>query len=158
MRGNYLDLREHDTVNGPGVRVSIFLSGCPLRCKGCFNPASWNPKNGNPLTEKEIEIIKNALQKPWISGLSILGGEPFAHPELGSILKTLRPYAKTIWVWTGYELDEIKDRPELEYIDVLVWGRFRIDLKDPDLIYCGSSNQVVWDVQKWEPAKILTKA
>lgn len=160
---NYALIRKNDIANGPGVRVSLFVSGCRHHCKGCFNPETWNFSFGNPFTEKTIEEILNALRYDHIDGLSLLGGEPF-EPEnqealilLTSLVRTHYPQ-KTIWCYSGFTFENQLlpgkiGNPEtclalLNNIDVLVDGKFREELKNPALIFRGSSNQNIIDVPK----------
>lgn len=144
---NYIGLNTFDTANGEGVRVSLFVSGCSIHCKGCFNKASWDFNAGKPFTEETQETILKALDSPDIAGFSLLGGEPFekAHEEtlvklLSEIRKKLKP-EQNVWAWTGYEWGAIKDSPLLQYIDRLIVGPFEKDLADRNLKYMGSSNQ-----------------
>ena len=149
----YGAIKENDIANGPGVRVSLFVSGCRNRCKGCFQPETWNFKYGNHFTGKEIYRIYDLLYLDHITGLSILGGDPF-EPEnievltsLCRLVKTDFP-KKTIWIYTGYLYEDFKDHSIMEYIDVLVDGPFIEDLKDISLQFRGSSNQRIIDVKE----------
>lgn len=148
----YSQINRVDIANGIGVRVSLFVSGCRNRCKGCFNPETWNFKYGQKYTsETEAEIIE-ALNHDYITGLSILGGDPF-EPEnyriydLCKTVKSIYPQ-KDIWVYTGYKFETIRDLKVMEYIDVLVDGKFEEELKDITLRFKGSSNQRIIDVQE----------
>ena len=149
---NYSVIRPLDIANGTGVRVSLFVSGCRNRCKGCFNPETWSFTYGQEFTHETLLEIERMLENPNIEGLSILGGDPF-EPEnrecVDMICKLMWLYhpGKTIWVWTGYSYEDLKDLPVMQYIGVLVDGRFEEDLKDLRLKYRGSSNQRVIDVQ-----------
>ena len=146
-------IRKMDIANGPGVRVSIFMQGCPFHCKGCFNKETWDFNDGQNFTNNEIAEIINLAKDDYIKGLSILGGEPL-HPntieatkELAKTFKEKYPN-KTIWLWTGYLFESIPNKEALNYIDVLIDGQFKEELHDPRLKWCGSSNQRVIDVQK----------
>ena len=152
---HYGTIKPLDIANGPGVRVSLFVSGCRNHCKGCFNPETWNFNYGQEFTGETLQELVRLLDNPNISGLSILGGDPF-EPEnrepvynICKLVKFLRP-AKTVWVWTGYDFlnDGLIDLPIMKYIDVLVDGRFEEDKKDLSLPYSGSWNQRVIDVQE----------
>jgi anaerobic ribonucleoside-triphosphate reductase activating protein len=140
-----------DIANGPGWRVSLFVSGCRNRCKGCFNSEAWDFNYGQEFTWETLHEIERLLKNDNIDGLSILGGDPF-ESENREWVETLCAYIrhnmpeKTIWVWTGYSFEDLKDLPVMKYIDVLVDGRFEEDLKDLRLKYRGSSNQRVIDV------------
>lgn len=144
---NYCGLNPYDTSNGPGIRVSLFVSGCRMHCKGCFNPESWDFKYGKKFeVDNEGRYIIALLSNPYIKGFSLLGGDPFEpeHKEtLLNLLSCIKIYCpnKSIWVWTGRKYDQIKDSPILEFIDVLIDGPFIEHLKDPKLKYRGSSNQ-----------------
>lgn len=149
----YNKIRKMDISNGPGVRVSIFMQGCTFHCKGCFNPETHDFSLGKEFTDKTIEKILELCSKDYIVGLSILGGEPL-HPnniegttELAKAVKSAYP-DKTIWIWSGFLFDkDLKDKEILNYIDVLVDGKYQCDLYSPILKWKGSSNQRVIDVQ-----------
>lgn len=154
---NYAALKKFDIANGPGVRVSLFVSGCRHRCKGCFNSEAWDFDFGLPFTEAvEAEILAE-LSKSHISGLSLLGGEPF-EPEnraaLTGFLKKVRSAQpqKSIWCYSGFTYEHLTEIPEalalLELLDVLVDGKFEEDRKNLALIFRGSSNQRIIDVKK----------
>lgn len=142
----YSRLNKEDTVNGPGVRVSLFVSGCRNHCAGCFNPETWEFEHGEAYTEQTEKEIIEAVSAPYISGLSLLGGDPF-EPEneaaLIPLVKAVRAMGKTVWCWTGYTLEQLKGRPMLSFIDVLVDGPFIEAKKDLSLLYAGSRNQRV---------------
>ena len=151
----YSAIKPFDIANGPGVRVSLFVSGCRNRCKGCFNPETWSFTYGQEFTAETGQELLRLLDNPNISGLSILGGDPF-EPEnrdwIEDICSEVK-YAfpdKSIWVWTGYDFleDGLIDLPIMKYIDVLVDGRFEESLRDLRLPYSGSSNQRVIDVKE----------
>lgn len=158
---NYASIKKYDVANGPGVRVSIFVSGCNHRCKGCFNEEAWDFNYGTLFTDDTIDEIIEALKPNYIKGLSLLGGEPFEYVNQKGLLKLVKkvkkvyPY-KTIWAYTGFLFDEDivekqckmfnETKELLSYIDVLVDGKFEIDKKNPNLRFRGSSNQRVIDV------------
>lgn len=149
---NFSKINNLDVGNGPGCRVSVFVSGCDHHCKNCFNPETWAFSYGEPFTDQVITQIINYAEPAYISGLSILGGEPL-HPQnresvlkLVSDFKKLFPY-KTVWVWTGYLFEEVHDVLADSEIDVVVDGKFVEELKDLRLKYKGSSNQRVIDVK-----------
>ena len=152
---NYATIKPLDIANGPGVRVSLFVSGCRQHCPGCFNKETWDFNYGKEFTGSTLKELLNLIDNPHIKGLSILGGDPFepenieAVTEICHTLKFLRPN-KDIWVWTGYDFieDGLINLPIMRYIDVLVDGRFEEGLKDLRLKYRGSSNQRVIDVSK----------
>ena len=151
----YGKIKNFDIANGPGVRVSLFVSGCRNRCPGCFQPETWNFNYGQEFTWETLHEIEEMLKNPNIDGLSILGGDPF-EPENRQWVETLCAYIhcnlpeKTIWVWTGYDFleDGLIDLPVMQYIDVLVDGKFEESLKELRLKWRGSSNQRVIDVKR----------
>lgn len=149
----YSKIRKMDISNGPGVRVSIFMQGCTFNCKNCFNPETHSFDGGNEFTEETIERVLNLCSNENIVGLSILGGEPL-HPKnidgttaLAKRFKEKYPN-KTIWVWTGFLFENLKDSEVMKYIDVLIDGQYVDELHSPLLKWKGSANQRVIDVQK----------
>lgn len=150
---NYSAIKPVDIANGIGVRVSLFVSGCPHHCKGCFNAETWDYDHGEPFTEETTNKIIELLKPSWIGGLSLLGGEPLAVrniipvTELVKDVKQALP-TKTIWCYTGYVWEEVKSMPVMKYIDVLVDGPFIEAEKDISLQFRGSRNQRIIDVQK----------
>lgn len=148
---NYSSIRQLDIANGPGCRVSIFISGCEHRCKNCFNPETWNFNYGKAFTDQTVEALLELLKPEHISGLSILGGEPL-HPhnregvlDLVRKVKSVYP-AKSIWIWTGYLWEDLAEDLVGSGVDVIVDGQFIEELKDLRLKYRGSSNQRVINV------------
>ena len=144
--------RKMDISNGPGVRVSIFVQGCTFKCKNCFNPETHDFNGGLEFNDDVIEKILSLANYNHISGLSILGGEPL-HPKnreatcmLAKAFKERYPN-KNVWVWTGFLYEDLED-VDFSNIDVLVDGRFKDELRDPKLMYRGSSNQRVIDIKK----------
>ena len=154
----YADIKKVDIANGPGVRVSLFVSGCTHRCEGCFNPETWSFTFGSLFGETETDRILSLLDKDYIRGLSLLGGEPFEPANQGAVLALAervgeRLPGKTIWCYTGYLYEELAEgrvgehsRALLERLDVLVDGPFVQEKKNPDLRFRGSSNQRIIDV------------
>lgn len=146
----YLSLNKSDICNGPGVRVSLFVSGCTRHCEGCHNPDGWSFDNGTEFSVYTVAEIMDELAKPQIKGLSILGGEPFDQPDLYHLVNLVRLAKehypeKDIWIWTGYEFEQIKSSPLIKYCDVAVTGRFILDQRDisSNNVYRGSKNQRV---------------
>ena len=150
---NYGDIRPIDVANGPGVRVSLFVSGCTHCCPGCFNPETWDFQYGKPFGPEQEEEILKYLSKPYIKGLSLLGGEPF-HPRnqeaVMALVKKVRAALpqKDIWCYTGYQFEELaagrvgeRSRALLEELDVLVDGPFLLEQKSLSLRFRGSENQ-----------------
>ena len=148
----YNKIRKMDIADGPGVRVSIFLQGCTFNCKNCFNPETHDFKGGVEFTDETIQEVLDLCDKEFITGLSILGGEPM-HPtniegttKLAKMFKEKYP-EKNIWSWTGFTFEGIKKYEVFNYIDVLIDGQFKKELFDPRLHWKGSSNQRVIDVK-----------
>lgn len=150
---NYAAIKPIDIANGPGVRVSLFVSGCRNHCKGCFNREAWDFNYGQEFTFRTFLELDNALDPDYISGLSILGGDPIEPENIEIVtgvceaIKITNP-CKSIWVYTGYLYEDIKDLKIMNYIDVLVDGPFVEDLKDISLKFRGSSNQRIIDIHK----------
>lgn len=162
---NYHDIRTDDILNGEGLRVVLFVSGCNHYCKNCQNPQTWDYNSGIPFTKDNIEEIKNELKKDYISGLTLSGGDPLNKNnlkdicELCNIVKKEFPN-KTIWLYTGYTWEAIIEEINLwhqeEFIlkqiislcDVLVDGRYVDELSDINYPWAGSINQRVIDVKK----------
>ena len=155
---NYATIKNCDIANGPGVRVSLFVSGCTHKCKGCFNEVAWDFHYGQPFTQETIDSILTMLKPAYIKGLTLLGGEPFEPQNQGAIVELLRQVKKeypdkSIWAFSGYLFDKditsgrLGDTSEyLSYLDVLVDGRFVMEKKDLTLRFRGSSNQRLIDV------------
>ena len=158
---NYATIKEHDTANGIGVRVSLFVSGCTHHCKECFNAEAWDFNYGKPYTKTEEDEIIRLLNRDYIHGLSLLGGEPMEPANQREIVKLLRRVKqecpnKDVWCYSGYTFDtdlaaggkaHIECTDEiLSYIDVLVDGEFVLELKNLNLAFRGSSNQRIIDV------------
>ena len=148
----YADIKKVDVANGPGVRVSLFVSGCTHKCKGCFNEEAWDFKYGHEYTQKEEDKIIELLKPDYIEGITILGGEPFEYVNQKGILPLLRRIRKelpnkTIWLYTGFLWEEIKDIPEIADIDVICEGKFVKELLDNKKHWVGSTNQRVVDVK-----------
>lgn len=159
----YGDIKSIDVANGPGIRVSIFVSGCTHHCKGCFNPETWDFHFGKPFTDTELQEILELLKPDHIKGLSVLGGEPFEFSNQQGLLPLLRKVKelypqKTIWCYTGYDFEKDiqrkmmlaweETREMIEYIDILVDGEFVEEQKDLSLRFRGSANQRIIDVKK----------
>lgn len=159
----YAEIKNFDIANGLGVRVSLFVSGCPHHCKGCFNEIAWDYNYGKKFTAKEIDEIIELLKPSYIKGLTLLGGEPMYPPNQEALLPLLKKVKETykdkdIWCYSGYLFDkEIMDgmynkypftKEILSYIDVLVDGRFDISKAHKGLVFRGSANQRIIDVPK----------
>lgn len=150
MRYNLI--RKMDISNGPGVRVSIFMQGCPFHCKNCFNPETWDFEGGKEFTQETIDKVLELSNKNEVKGLSILGGEPMAPTNIEGTAKLAKAFKekypeKNVWVWSGYTFEkDLKDKEALKYVDVLVDGQYVDALHNPTLEWRGSSNQRVINV------------
>ena len=153
---NYAEIKYCDVANGPGVRTSLFVSGCSHHCPGCFNEIAWDFNYGKPFTQDTIDSIIESLKPDYIQGLTLLGGEPFEYSNQKGLLPLVRQVRevmpqKDIWCFTGFLFDndiienmckKWKETNELlSYIDVLVDGRFVEELKNLNLKFKGSENQ-----------------
>lgn len=157
---NYGNIKKRDIANGTGVRVTLFVSGCTHRCKGCFQPETWDFAYGQPFTRDTEDELLEALAPSFINGLTLLGGEPFESDNQQALLPFLRRVRaaypdKTIWAFSGYTWEELTGGSRarcactdelLSLVDVLVDGEFVEALKDISLHFRGSSNQRVIDV------------
>lgn len=158
---NYATIKNCDIANGPGVRISLFVSGCTHRCPGCFNEVAWDFNYGEPFTRKTIDSILDMLRPAYVRGLTLLGGEPFEPQNQPALLELLRQIKqklpeKSIWAFSGYLFDkdilawrlgprEITEEI-LGYLDVLVDGPFVESKKNLSLRFRGSENQRIIDV------------
>lgn len=156
---NYAKIKYFDIANGPGVRTSLFVSGCSNHCKGCFNPETWNPNFGQKFTKEKLNDILDSIDRPEIKGLSLLGGDPLEYYNLSEVNKIIDKfrdrfgyYKKDIWMWTGYLLEDIINDPlrwkVVSKVDTLIDGRFEITKKNLKLKFRGSENQRIIDIQK----------
>lgn len=157
---NYSLIRNCDIANGPGVRVSLFVSGCTRHCPGCFQPETWDFSYGEPFTLKTQMEILQLLKPNYIDGLTVLGGEPFEPCNQSSLLpfvETVRKEYpnKTIWFYSGYTYEQFMDRTGddkiitefiLDKIDILVDGPFIQDKKNVALTFRGSENQRIINI------------
>lgn len=147
---NYIGLSSCDTANGPGVRVSLFVSGCTLQCKGCFNPESWDFDAGKPFTEETVETIFRYLDEPYVAGLSILGGDPLEESNIPVVTDLARRVKerygtkRDVWLWTGRIYDKYADLPLWQWVDTVVDGPFVEKRKVTQKgLWYGSDNQRV---------------
>lgn len=153
---NYATIKNCDIANGPGVRVSLFVSGCTHHCKGCFNEVAWDFDYGQPFTQETINLILDMMKPNYIKGITLLGGEPFEPQNQPSLVELLRQIKaaypqKSIWAYSGYLFDKdilagklgdpAVTREFVSYLDVLVDGRFVLEKKNLSLRFRGSSNQ-----------------
>lgn len=160
---NYSEIKNYDIANGPGVRVTLFVSGCTHHCEGCFNKMTWDFNYGSPFDESVQKRILAYLEPDYIAGLTLLGGEPLEHANWQTLLPFVRIVKemypqKDIWCYTGYRFEEdvlgtfcrqCNDMREfLSYVDVLVDGEFILEQKDISLQFRGSANQRIILVQE----------
>ena len=160
---NYATIKPVDIANGPGERVSLFVSGCTHRCKGCFNEEAWDFQFGKPFTEEVQKQLLSSLDHDYIEGLTLLGGEPMEPSNQESLLpfiKAVREHlpGKTIWCFTGYDFEKdilgkmmktsAVTRELIPLFDVMVDGKFVAEKKNLSLKFRGSENQRVLNVKK----------
>ena len=160
---NFANIKKYDVANGVGVRVSLFVSGCTHRCKGCFNAEAWDFSYGSLFTEETAREVLSALAPEYIAGLSLLGGEPFEPCNQRALLPLLRAFRsrypqKNVWCYTGYTMDTDlaaggrahceATEEMLSLLDVLVDGEFIEEQKDLKLRFRGSANQRIIDVAR----------
>ena len=177
MSMNYANIKYYDIANGPGVRTSVFVSGCRHHCPGCFNAVAWDFAYGQPFDKTVRNEIFASCQPDYIAGLSLLGGEPFEPENQRELLPFVRNFkalypAKTVWCYSGYTWEQLTGKEPslarcevtdelLQLLDVLVDGPFVESRKSLELKWCGSSNQRLIDVPatrragsvvEWQPA------
>ena len=159
---NYATIKKRDIANGPGVRVSLFVSGCTHHCPGCFNEATWDFDYGEPFTRAVEDEILSLMEPEYIGGITLLGGEPFEPQNQAVLLPFLRRIRaqypeKTIWCFSGYTLEQLQGESRarcahtdemLSLLDVLVDGRFVLAKKNIRLRFRGSENQRLIDMNK----------
>lgn len=152
---NYHKYYSVDVINGEGTRCTLFVAGCEHKCKGCYNKSTWKLDSGFKYTKELEESIIFDLKDDKIvrQGLSISGGDPLHPKNVPEILKLVKRVkkecpTKDIWVWTGYKKEELNNEQKevLNYINVLIDGKFEIKNKDPKLLWRGSSNQIIWKI------------
>ena len=149
----YQGMEKDSLLNGDGLRVVLWVSGCSHHCMNCQNPKTWNPDVGDVFDETAEKALFALLDEDYCSGLTLSGGDPMYPGNRKAILSLCKAFrhrfgnTKTIWMYTGYKLEEIKDDPILQYIDVLVDDVFVEDLADVSYPWAGSTNQTVWQRQ-----------
>lgn len=149
---NYHNITTDDMLNGDGLRVVLWVAGCEHRCENCQNPITWDPHGGLIFGEKAENELLRELVKPHISGITFSGGDPLHPNNRAMVMKWAAAvkeiHNKTVWLYTGYEWEQICDWPGMKYIDILVDGKFVQELADINYPWAGSTNQRVIDVQK----------
>ncbi len=148
----YHNITKDDMLNGDGLRVVLWVSGCSHKCPGCHNSITWNENEGLCFDESAKQEIFTELEKDYISGITFSGGDPLFHSNRECVASLINEISskysdKTIWLYTGYEWEDIKDLDFIKNVDVLVDGKFVEGLKDPLLEWKGSSNQRVINVK-----------
>lgn len=159
----YANIKYYDVANGPGVRTSLFVSGCTHRCEGCFNEIAWDFNYGDEFNASIIDLILDSVKEDHIAGITLLGGEPMEKENQAELIKLLRQFKKlypekTVWCYTGYTYEEDfiqgarayteVTKEFLKLTDVLVDGKFIISLMDIRLKFRGSSNQRIIDMNE----------
>ena len=149
----YHNITKDDMLNGEGLRVVLWVAGCDHGCKGCHNTVTWDPNGGIPFDESAQDELFDALDHDYISGVTLSGGDPLYmgnREDMTILAKHIKERfpEQNIWLYTGFRWEEISALPIMEFIDVLVDGRFVEDLKDSKLHWKGSFNQRIIDVQK----------
>jgi len=151
---NYAQIRKYDVANGEGIRTTLFVSGCHFNCPGCFNKEYQDFSFGKEFTDDEMQKFIDLGKNPNISGFSFLGGEPLDQLNDDTLLRTVKAIKaqtdKTIWLWTGYVFENLSEKQMeiVKHIDILVDGPFIEAQKDMRLLFRGSANQRIIDVQK----------
>lgn len=150
---NYHNITKDDMLNGDGLRVVLWCAGCGHHCPGCQNPSTWDKNDGLLFDKAAVSEIFEQLNKPYISGITLSGGDPLYEANRGTMTRLAAEIKekypdKTIWCYTGFTYEQVQDLPIMQYIDVLVDGRYVESLRDVNLHWKGSSNQRVIDVPK----------
>lgn len=148
----YHNITKDDMLNGDGLRVVLWVAGCSHRCPGCHNPVTWDPDDGLIFDESAQQEIFAELEKDYVSGITFSGGDPLYEANIGEVTAFAKEVRgkypdKTIWLYTGYTWPEIKNLEIVDYLDVVVDGRFEESKKDTTLHWRGSANQYVIDVK-----------
>lgn len=156
---NYHKIESTNLSNGLGWRVVLWVSGCSHKCEGCHNPETWDPNSGKLFTVKELRKIIEFLDKPYIKGLTLSGGDPLMPENRAGVLQLVKAVkdncpTKDIWLYTGYEYSKIKDLDILNYVDVVVDGEFILSERDITLPFRGSRNQKIIDLRSKDDSKV----
>lgn len=157
----YHNITKDDMLNGSGLRVVLWLSGCDHGCKNCHNPVTWDPNSGIPFDQSAEDELFEVLGRKYISGVTLSGGDPLFEGNRADVTALVAQIKKnfpqkTIWLYTGYLWEDICELPLLQNIDVLVDGRFMEELRDSTVHWKGSSNQRIIDVQSSLTEKSIT--
>ena len=168
---HYSNIIEEDIANGQGVRTTLFVSGCKFHCKECFNSEAWDFNYGKEYTQETEKYILDQIKKPYIKGLSLLGGDPLWQgveglKELRELVRKVHNLGKDVWIWSGFTYENLLDGSGLSEeanerillvreCDVFVDGLFEYDKKDLSLAWRGSRNQRVIDMNKTHEDKVV---
>lgn len=149
----YHNITKDDMLNGDGLRVVLWVAGCEHHCPNCQNPVTWDINGGLEFDEAAKKEIFDELEKNYVSGITFSGGDPLHtqnRKDVGALIEEIKEKFpnKTIWIYSGYDWQDVKDLPCMKYVDVMVDGEFVDGLKDSKLLWRGSTNQKVIDVQK----------
>lgn len=149
---NYHDISKDNMLNGDGLRVILWVSGCNHHCKGCQNPQTWDENSGTPFDEQAEKELFEAINKPYISGITFSGGDPLYPNNRAEITRLAKKFVelfpnKTIWLYTGFKYEEVKDLEVMQYVDILVGGEYEEEYADQKLHWRGSANQHVIDIK-----------
>ena len=149
----YHNITKDDMLNGDGLRVVLWVAGCEHRCPNCQNPVTWDINGGLEFDDSAKKEVFDELEKDYISGITLSGGDPLHtlnRKDTGALIEEIAEKFpnKTIWVYSGYEWQDVKDLPFMKYVDILVDGEFVEKMKDNRIPWRGSSNQKVIDVKK----------
>ena len=150
---NYHKIEKTSIANGEGIRVVLWVSGCSLYCKGCHNPETWHSNSGKLFDNNAKKELFEALDKSYIQGITFSGGNPLEKANIDEVYYLCKEIKekfpnKDIWLYTGYLFENIKSYPIMQYIDIIVDGKYIEELRDLTLKFCGSKNQRLIDVQK----------
>ncbi|MGN0484533.1 MAG: anaerobic ribonucleoside-triphosphate reductase activating protein [Lachnospiraceae bacterium] len=154
----YHNITKEDMLNGDGLRVVLWVAGCSHHCKGCQNPITWAKDGGVPFDAAAKQELFAELEKPYISGITFSGGDPLFcdnRAQIQALAESIhtRFPEKTIWMYTGFRYEEIQNLPVMQYVDVLVDGRYEEEKRDIQLKWRGSTNQRVIDVKQTRKAE-----
>ena len=149
----YFKISDFDTAHGLGIENVLWVSGCSHHCPQCHNPQTWDKNAGEEFTEEVLDNLLDKLKRPYIKRLTLSGGDPLFLGNRDEITNIVRKVKKNfpnikIWCYTGYLWEEVKDLPCMDFIDVLVDGEFKVELRDITLPFCGSSNQRIINVKE----------
>lgn len=143
----YASIRDLDISNGRGIGVALFVQGCHFHCKNCFNKSTWDFNGGKEFTKETLDVFLKLVDRPFISRVSILGGEPLAKENVDTVCDILKNiHNKEIWLYTGYRYEDVKNYEIMKYINYLVDGQYIDELRDLKLEFRGSSNQRIIEV------------